>query len=304
MLIEAAQHLDKHPGPLGHFFRRLMKKKTRNVAVVAAARKLAMIGWMMLQEGRALSLRHPQEHRNQVGQARVKATGQRRKGGAGEGVKAVAKLPGGAAPSNPWHRLSPARACPNPGRFPPANNARCKRPIARRMLPRSPRRRSCRDPKAAGRPRGKYATAAANGQTAPMQALPPSRAAFAPRAEVRVPLLWFVRVIMAAIDYRALRDEVDLESVLKLLGFAAVTPHVATKCVGLAHLHSPQRARQPLVLRTPGTERLPLLPLRLGGQPARPVGRRHGATAVSSSHRPVRKAPPRGSLAETIANRP
>ena len=35
MLIEAAQHLDKHPGPLGCFFRRLMKKKTRNVAVVA-----------------------------------------------------------------------------------------------------------------------------------------------------------------------------------------------------------------------------------------------------------------------------
>ena len=27
MLIEAAQHLDKHPGPLGHFFRRLCRKK-------------------------------------------------------------------------------------------------------------------------------------------------------------------------------------------------------------------------------------------------------------------------------------
>ena len=49
MLVEAAQHLGKHPGPLGHFFRRLMKKKTRNVAVVAGARKLAMIGWLMLK---------------------------------------------------------------------------------------------------------------------------------------------------------------------------------------------------------------------------------------------------------------
>ena len=49
MLIEAAQHLDKHPGPLGHFFRRLVKKKTLNVAVVAAARKLAVIAWMMLK---------------------------------------------------------------------------------------------------------------------------------------------------------------------------------------------------------------------------------------------------------------
>ena len=49
MLIEAAQHLDKHPGPLGHFFRRWLKKKCRNVAVVAAARKLAVIAWMMLK---------------------------------------------------------------------------------------------------------------------------------------------------------------------------------------------------------------------------------------------------------------
>jgi hypothetical protein len=48
MLIEAAQHLDKHPGPLGHFFRRLARKKNRNVAVVAGARKLAAIGWQML----------------------------------------------------------------------------------------------------------------------------------------------------------------------------------------------------------------------------------------------------------------
>ena len=51
MLIEAAQHLDKHPGPLGHFFRRLCRKKNRNVAVVAAARKLACIGWRMLVTG-------------------------------------------------------------------------------------------------------------------------------------------------------------------------------------------------------------------------------------------------------------
>jgi len=48
MLVEAAQHLDKHPGPLGHFFRRLAKRKNRNVAVVAGARKLAAIGWQML----------------------------------------------------------------------------------------------------------------------------------------------------------------------------------------------------------------------------------------------------------------
>ena len=58
MLIEAAQHLDKHPGPLGHFFRRLCRKKNRNVAVVAGAEaghdRLADA-----HEERALSLRHP-----------------------------------------------------------------------------------------------------------------------------------------------------------------------------------------------------------------------------------------------------
>jgi len=42
MLIQAAQHADRHPGPLGVFFRRLAHKKGRNVAVVATARKLAI----------------------------------------------------------------------------------------------------------------------------------------------------------------------------------------------------------------------------------------------------------------------
>ena len=62
MLIEAAQHLDKHPGPLGHFFRRLAKKKNRNVAVVAAARKLAMIGWLMLVHNEPYRYAIPRQH--------------------------------------------------------------------------------------------------------------------------------------------------------------------------------------------------------------------------------------------------
>ena len=96
MLIQAAQHLDKHPGPLGHFFRRLMKKKCRNVAVVAAARKLAMIGWMMLKSNEPYRYAIPKSTETKLAKLRVKATGQRRKGGAGKGAKAVAKLPGGS----------------------------------------------------------------------------------------------------------------------------------------------------------------------------------------------------------------
>lgn len=96
MLIEAAQHLDKHPGPLGHFFRRLAKKKNRNVAVVAAARKLAVIAWRMLTTREPYRYAIPRSTETKLARLRVKATGERRKGGAPAGTKATAKLPGGS----------------------------------------------------------------------------------------------------------------------------------------------------------------------------------------------------------------
>jgi transposase len=96
MLIEAAQHLDKHPGPLGHFFRRLAKKKNRNVAVVAGARKLAMIGWMMLVKNEPYRYASPKTTETKLASLRVKATGQRRRGGSPKGQKCAAKLPGGS----------------------------------------------------------------------------------------------------------------------------------------------------------------------------------------------------------------
>lgn len=96
MLIEAAQHLDKHPGPLGHFFRRLAKKKNRNVAVVAAARKLAMIAWLMLMHNEPYRYAIPRSTEEKLARLRVKATGERRKGGSPKGTKCVAKLPGGS----------------------------------------------------------------------------------------------------------------------------------------------------------------------------------------------------------------
>ncbi len=96
MLIEAAQHLDKHPGPLGHFFRRLMKRKCRNVAVVAAARKLAMIAWLMLKSNEPYRYAISKSTETKLAKLRVKATGQRRKGGSPKGVKCQAKLPGGS----------------------------------------------------------------------------------------------------------------------------------------------------------------------------------------------------------------
>ncbi len=66
MLIQAAQHVARHPGPLGVFFRRLAKKKNRNVAVVATARKLVTIAWHMLTQQRALPLCAAQNRGGQV----------------------------------------------------------------------------------------------------------------------------------------------------------------------------------------------------------------------------------------------
>lgn len=96
MLVEAAQHLDKHPGPLGHFFRRLIRKKNRNVAVVAAARKLAMIGWLMLKTNEPYRYAVPRSTETKLATLRVKATGERRKSGPPKGTKCTAKLPGGS----------------------------------------------------------------------------------------------------------------------------------------------------------------------------------------------------------------
>ncbi len=85
MLIEAAQHLDKHPGPLGVFFRRLAKKKNRNVAVVAAARKLATIAWQMLRHNEPYRYALPATVEAKFARLRIRVTGQRRKGGLSRG---------------------------------------------------------------------------------------------------------------------------------------------------------------------------------------------------------------------------
>jgi hypothetical protein len=49
LLTQAAQHLATHPGPLGVFFRRIARRKHRNVAVVATARKLVVTALLMLK---------------------------------------------------------------------------------------------------------------------------------------------------------------------------------------------------------------------------------------------------------------
>jgi transposase len=81
MLVEAAQHLDKHAGPLGVFFRRLARKKNRNVAVVATARKLVTIAYLMLKNNEPYRYAQPKTVAAKLSRLRVKGGGGKRKGG-------------------------------------------------------------------------------------------------------------------------------------------------------------------------------------------------------------------------------
>jgi transposase len=121
MLVEAAQLLGKHPGPLGHFFRRLLKKKTRNVAVVAGARKLAAIGWLMLKANEPYRYAIPRSTETKLARLRVKATGQKRKSGPPKGVKGRVKLPATATGQSCRSRTikSLATLCASEGLPPP-----------------------------------------------------------------------------------------------------------------------------------------------------------------------------------------
>jgi hypothetical protein len=81
MLIQATQHASAHPGPLGVFFRRLARKKNRNVAVVAPARKLVTIAWHILRNNEPYRYAQPQTVHAKYSRLRVRITGIRKQGG-------------------------------------------------------------------------------------------------------------------------------------------------------------------------------------------------------------------------------
>ena len=81
MLIQAAQAVRTHPGPLGYFFRRLKKRKPHNVAVVAVAHKLVLLAWHLLTKGEPYRYALPQATQKKLRQMRVQATGEKRRPG-------------------------------------------------------------------------------------------------------------------------------------------------------------------------------------------------------------------------------
>jgi len=78
LLTQAARQVAQHPGPLGVFFRRIEKRKSYNVAVVATARKLVMIGFLMLKNNEPYRYSLPGPTQRKLSAFRIEATGNRR----------------------------------------------------------------------------------------------------------------------------------------------------------------------------------------------------------------------------------
>jgi transposase len=49
LLTQSAQHASRHHGPIGALFHRLAKTKDRSVAIIAVARKLVTIAFLMMK---------------------------------------------------------------------------------------------------------------------------------------------------------------------------------------------------------------------------------------------------------------
>jgi transposase len=95
LLVQAAQSIGCNPGPLGAFFRKLEKRKNRNVAVVATARKLVTIAWHMLKNNEPYRYAVPRSTETKLASLRVRATGVKRKTGNPEGTPRQSKLGAG-----------------------------------------------------------------------------------------------------------------------------------------------------------------------------------------------------------------
>jgi len=87
MLIQSAQTVGRHPGPLGHFFRRLKKRKPHNVAVVAVAHKLALLAWHLLSSGEPYRYALPRTTEIKLRDLRMQATGKARSHGPAPGSR-------------------------------------------------------------------------------------------------------------------------------------------------------------------------------------------------------------------------
>lgn len=77
LLTQGVQQMARHPGPLGVFFRRLAKRRNRNVAIVATARKLVTVAFLMLKHNEPYRYAKPELMRSKFRGLHYLATGER-----------------------------------------------------------------------------------------------------------------------------------------------------------------------------------------------------------------------------------
>jgi transposase len=75
LLTQAARQVAQHPGPLGVFFRRICRRKNFNVATVATARKMVVIGYLMLKNNEPYRYSLPAPTERKLSAFRMQATG-------------------------------------------------------------------------------------------------------------------------------------------------------------------------------------------------------------------------------------
>jgi transposase len=85
LLVQAAWVVVGQPGPLAAFFKKVSKRRGRNIAIVAVARKLAVIAWHILTNKEPYRYASPASTAAKLAKLRIRATGQRRKGGLPKG---------------------------------------------------------------------------------------------------------------------------------------------------------------------------------------------------------------------------
>ena len=86
VIVQAAKHAARTPGPLRAFFKRIKRRSVNNKAVVAVANKVTRIIWHMLTKKTEYRCAHPLRTKEKMDRLRIIATGVRLKTGMKAGV--------------------------------------------------------------------------------------------------------------------------------------------------------------------------------------------------------------------------
>jgi transposase len=78
LMVLAAHHVKRHPGPLGDFYRRLTQRKHGSVAAVATARKMVEVAYHMLTNNEPYRYADPERTQRKLDQLHYRATGNAR----------------------------------------------------------------------------------------------------------------------------------------------------------------------------------------------------------------------------------